>query len=102
MGRWVGSLPLARAYPNAFSMDSLEFGSLPLARALLDPFAAGEQLERVTPARAGFTGRQPADHDKSPSHSRSRGLYYRAQLYCTSESGSLPLARALPSLTWSF
>ena len=50
-------------------------GSSPLARGLLPRREPADLLERIIPARAGFTPRKDHHHDRVRDHPRSRGVY---------------------------
>ena len=71
------------------------FGSSPLARGLREGLARDVVLNRIIPARAGFTstirrwGPSPSDHP------RSRGVYVRNSPIVSADTGSSPLARGL-------
>ena len=72
-----------------------EGGSSPLARGLQTVDIFIWRLERIIPARAGFTGctghrsRCPGDHP------RSRGVYGQQRIRTSDRKGSSPLARGL-------
>ena len=70
-------------------------GSSPLARGLLMRYSKEELIERIIPARAGFTGLGFQRRSIRGDHPRSRGVY---ATHCCSHSrsqGSSPLARGL-------
>ena len=70
-------------------------GSSPLARGLLTGEKGKGRIERIIPARAGFTreGREPALEPED--HPRSRGVYNSAVKTPRKKIGSSPLARGL-------
>ena len=72
-------------------------GSSPLARGLRAADLRELRVERIIPARAGFTCRDPIVHESRPDHPRSRGVYIWSMLNFTVRSGSSPLARGLHS-----
>ena len=72
-------------------------GSSPLARGLR-AHAAGLIVDtRIIPARAGFTRRCRRPGPRRRDHPRSRGVYAAKTIQKSSNSGSSPLARGLPS-----
>ena len=70
-------------------------GSSPLARGLLVREVVGKPLERIIPARAGFTLRRTHPDLDARDHPRSRGVYPRAHHARRTPDGSSPLARGL-------
>ena len=71
-------------------------GSSPLARglqAVRDQFTA---IDRIIPARAGFTMFLRLAVFVSRDHPRSRGVYARSMIPASRSDGSSPLARGLP------
>ena len=71
-------------------------GSSPLARGLLKRKHGEILLERIIPARAGFTGKVGHGTRPDPDHPRSRGVYYPLLSTEKVGRGSSPLARGLP------
>ena len=71
-------------------------GSSPLARGLHLVQVRGRALERIIPARAGFTPRRPPWPTRPRDHPRSRGVYCGAGSSAVRGRGSSPLARGLP------
>ena len=84
-----GGRPVRRSAPQ---------GSSPLARGLPGLDEGGSDVERIIPARAGFTA--PSGRRSPPAwdHPRSRGVYIRLTHPHPRSTGSSPLARGLP---WS-
>ena len=77
-------------------MNCWPLGSSPLARGLLSPGNYEIDLNRIIPARAGFTASRSPKAVPERDHPRSRGVYgrcRRARQWCR---GSSPLARGLP------
>ena len=70
-------------------------GSSPLARGLLPYDTRDDEIARIIPARAGFTGRQRLAGLAHRDHPRSRGVYAESALVVVSRAGSSPLARGL-------
>ena len=70
-------------------------GSSPLARGLLAPSVVGGGLDRIIPARAGFTSGLMITASPSTDHPRSRGVYRRCRSLVGGVVGSSPLARGL-------
>ena len=54
-------------------------------------------LQRIIPARAGFTFEKGVTVWKQPDHPRSRGVYNSRSMYGEVVNGSSPLARGLLS-----
>ena len=52
-------------------------------------------MERIIPARAGFTPRPPDRRPGRGDHPRSRGVYVPSGFFTTHSAGSSPLARGL-------
>mgnify|MGYP000869718010 CR=1 FL=1 len=73
-------------------------GSSPLARGLLGAGLEEGLLERIIPARAGFTWPRPAAATTGEDHPRSRGVYTGAAGTDMGRTGSSPLARGLHEL----
>ena len=91
-----GDHPRSRGVYAAYAADSgPDYGSSPLARGL--PGSQGRQggMNRIIPARAGFT--RPALLNCLPwrDHPRSRGVYGWTVLSSAATPGSSPLARGL-------
>ena len=72
-------------------------GSSPLARGLRHLVQHRPMLDRIIPARAGFTPHCPALVSPARDHPRSRGVYAAGGGQITSGAGSSPLARGLLS-----
>ena len=70
-------------------------GSSPLARGLRLPEGPALGLERIIPARAGFTVSRSGAPTPPQDHPRSRGVYRRSPARREWRSGSSPLARGL-------
>ena len=70
-------------------------GSSPLARGLLSARPSALALERIIPARAGFTHAQLENELVRGDHPRSRGVYPNSLFRWTRPRGSSPLARGL-------
>ena len=70
-------------------------GSSPLARGLLSNKRAGRGIERIIPARAGFTDNPAGASTRAPDHPRSRGVYWCLREINAECGGSSPLARGL-------
>ena len=70
-------------------------GSSPLARGLQRAQVGGGGVERIIPARAGFTQGTGQSSQPSPDHPRSRGVYESLHYGHDSTVGSSPLARGL-------
>ena len=76
-------------------------GSSPLARGLLNPDPTSGLSSRIIPARAGFTPVRTAGSIVAGDHPRSRGVYSRRPAPVTLRAGSSPLARGLPSSSFT-
>ena len=70
-------------------------GSSPLARGLLAPCNLDVALDRIIPARAGFTNHTQPVRSPTRDHPRSRGVYPSLSLCPGRSRGSSPLARGL-------
>ena len=70
-------------------------GSSPLARGLLHGAGVPPLLERIIPARAGFTRHPSSAGTRKGDHPRSRGVYGNAVSNSIGSMGSSPLARGL-------
>ena len=70
-------------------------GSSPLARGLPGGGRPGYSVDRIIPARAGFTGPRPDGPGGSGDHPRSRGVYPEGGAKVSEKNGSSPLARGL-------
>ena len=70
-------------------------GSSPLARGLLEQLEQVQTLDRIIPARAGFTRGCASTLSTTPDHPRSRGVYGSPAFFESSYHGSSPLARGL-------
>ena len=53
-------------------------------------------VNRIIPARAGFTGEAEVVASEQPDHPRSRGVYLQMSNRALTQAGSSPLARGLP------
>ena len=76
-------------------MWSPPFGSSPLARGLPLSCVLKDPVERIIPARAGFTTTWSAADVVASDHPRSRGVYQPRRGLASSGRGSSPLARGL-------
>ena len=74
------------------------WGSSPLARGLPGSEKLVDAVDRIIPARAGFTVRTPRRSIPVPDHPRSRGVYTSEVDMAINNRGSSPLARGLPCL----
>ena len=70
-------------------------GSSPLARGLLDLQPRPGIIERIIPARAGFTASVRTRRLSDGDHPRSRGVYKCGGITIVRRGGSSPLARGL-------
>ena len=70
-------------------------GSSPLARGLPRRARNGALLQRIIPARAGFTRTVGPPVPVRRDHPRSRGVYPRSRTAVIGDLGSSPLARGL-------
>ena len=70
-------------------------GSSPLARGLLARDLRRMGLDRIIPARAGFTAARVRRRRRGADHPRSRGVYRSSSGMTPPWSGSSPLARGL-------
>ena len=86
-------------YRGHMSRTSIPRGSSPLARGLLRASVEKGLLERIIPARAGFTRRRSRCGSAGGDHPRSRGVYDIEDLLAMTEYGSSPLARGLRNRT---
>ena len=73
-------------------------GSSPLARGLRMALYPMGREERIIPARAGFTRREPTCRAAPRDHPRSRGVYASQARRRASWAGSSPLARGLHAI----
>ena len=97
--RLRGDHPRSRGvYSCQRSKPRPNLGSSPLARGLRLGAAADLLLDRIIPARAGFTRPPRGGPCHQPDHPRSRGVYIRRAPDRASDGGSSPLARGL--LLW--
>ena len=71
-------------------------GSSPLARGLPGTYHAYGEVDRIIPARAGFTVAGEEERAIRGDHPRSRGVYTPAEAGPWQDVGSSPLARGLP------
>ena len=79
------------------SRTSITRGSSPLARGLRLDSRPDGALDRIIPARAGFTPRWSTSTSPPPDHPRSRGVYLIRGAGERVIRGSSPLARGLPA-----
>ena len=83
---------------------SRSMGSSPLARGLPPVMVAFPAVNRIIPARAGFTHSSPLHRRHRGDHPRSRGVYSRPDALTVGQLGSSPLARGLlhgpPGCRW--
>mgnify|MGYP000996192335 CR=1 FL=1 len=70
-------------------------GSSPLARGLRPEPRVGQLLQRIIPARAGFTIQDISSRSSRSDHPRSRGVYPQRLDAASLIVGSSPLARGL-------
>ena len=70
-------------------------GSSPLARGLLNSWTCRAGLDRIIPARAGFTSHRRTPARTPWDHPRSRGVYVNNVERRVELDGSSPLARGL-------
>ena len=70
-------------------------GSSPLARGLHRPRVARRGVDRIIPARAGFTRTSRCEGRRRRDHPRSRGVYPCTPSTAGDGTGSSPLARGL-------
>ena len=71
-------------------------GSSPLARGLRSGRALSLDVDRIIPARAGFTAGGGCREQPGGDHPRSRGVYIPLRWRLEKAGGSSPLARGLP------
>ena len=82
-------------YASALALRALSAGSSPLARGLQHPVLDGDHVNRIIPARAGFTTRRSLEAMLFEDHPRSRGVYDVESPETSLTPGSSPLARGL-------
>ena len=82
-------------YESALIWTKMARGSSPLARGLQLKPGHLPCIQRIIPARAGFTGAWKVEHDGQPDHPRSRGVYPDQDHSVPPMDGSSPLARGL-------
>ena len=82
-------------YPDPAQYVTRKDGSSPLARGLRSRAPTSILIERIIPARAGFTGPGRWSVRFRPDHPRSRGVYSFFVRGMVSPRGSSPLARGL-------
>ena len=85
-------------YMAPMTMVPQSAGSSPLARGLPTAAHGEERMERIIPARAGFTSSSKTASLLDRDHPRSRGVYASALAVAGTVGGSSPLARGLPSV----
>ena len=94
--RAPGDHPRSRGvYRSEGLRAHLTAGSSPLARGLLPVQSITQSVNRIIPARAGFTSPRSPLSPLGPDHPRSRGVYLREYEALGFEPGSSPLARGL-------
>ena len=92
----TGDHPRSRGvYPEQVLFYSVNAGSSPLARGLLPDRFRCVQVDRIIPARAGFTPRRGRGGRWWRDHPRSRGVYRTGRCTTATSWGSSPLARGL-------
>ena len=92
-----GDHPRSRGVYTRRTLEAMLFdGSSPLARGLRYVADINDDLARIIPARAGFTGRNDNPFRRIQDHPRSRGVYQTRRSSLSRNSGSSPLARGLP------
>ena len=82
-------------YRGDDSVDGRVGGSSPLARGLPAVVLMDIVIERIIPARAGFTNSRPLEDGANQDHPRSRGVYSQTFKDIFISCGSSPLARGL-------
>ena len=82
-------------YPPPGGVDPVQPGSSPLARGLLHLVNSRSHINRIIPARAGFTVRWTRRECGRGDHPRSRGVYVELGAWKHEGNGSSPLARGL-------
>ena len=93
---WAKDHPRSRGvYPPGTGSRALPRGSSPLARGLLAALLVAQLLQRIIPARAGFTPSPGRRTSVRRDHPRSRGVYTGKPVLLYASSGSSPLARGL-------
>ena len=71
-------------------------GSSPHARGLLHDPPGHRRIDRIIPARAGFTSFGGVGEGEWKDHPRTRGVYWVVWPACSMTTGSSPHARGLP------
>ena len=93
---WSGDHPRSRGvYLRSPISARSAAGSSPLARGLRTSHRPFVKIERIIPARAGFTGHPDGIGLRSRDHPRSRGVYWLVIAAEVAILGSSPLARGL-------
>ena len=82
-------------YGHRASPGPGRLGSSPLARGLHGGPAAPDGVDRIIPARAGFTRERRRAPGRRGDHPRSRGVYVIVMVTQDTGRGSSPLARGL-------
>ena len=82
-------------YVDNIGLQPEEGGSSPLARGLLLVVLLAGEVDRIIPARAGFTSPRPSKRRPGRDHPRSRGVYLTQSRAAAGRKGSSPLARGL-------
>ena len=80
--------------------DAFHLGSSPLARGLHYHSFALVIIDRIIPARAGFTPTHKRQYHTAQDHPRSRGVYLDGVPTVGEYAGSSPLARGLLLTIW--
>ena len=92
----AGDHPRSRGvYDLRRALDHLTAGSSPLARGLQETQNTDLRVERIIPARAGFTVHHLDGRARARDHPRSRGVYRTGESNPRRRPGSSPLARGL-------
>ena len=84
-------------YCGAISITLDTGGSSPLARGLLMRLILARARGGIIPARAGFTPTHREWPRAAEDHPRSRGVYVASAGFLSTQTGSSPLARGLPT-----
>ena len=93
---WISDHPRSRGVYASISRGRRgKYGSSPLARGLHAHGAVRNRLDRIIPARAGFTCRNWVRSMVMMDHPRSRGVYRAVAECAVCTDGSSPLARGL-------
>ena len=96
VGALITDHPRSRGvYRRIFASSPVEAGSSPLARGLQRMSSGDYGVDRIIPARAGFTFAYQSGQIHTWDHPRSRGVYSGRALVGIFTAGSSPLARGL-------